>query len=101
MVAYSGDEGMERIRVHRPDVVLCDIGLPGMDGYEIARAVRADAALSATTLIALSGYAAAEDVAKAQEAGFDCHLAKPPSIEAIEHALADAERRTAGRGRVA
>jgi PAS domain S-box-containing protein len=93
MVAYSGDQGIEKIRTHRPDVVLCDIGLPGMDGYAVARAVRADATLSATTLIALSGYAAAEDVAKAREAGFDCHLAKPPSIEAIEHALADAERR--------
>jgi PAS domain S-box-containing protein len=94
MVAYSGDEGLEKIRAHRPDVILCDIGLPGMDGHEVARAIRADATLSATTLIALTGYAAPEDLAKSQEAGFDYHLAKPPSIEAIEQVLAQAMNRT-------
>jgi len=94
MVAYSGDEGLEKIRAHRPDVILCDIGLPGMDGHEVARAIRADATLSATTLVALTGYAAPEDLAKSHEAGFDYHLAKPPSIEAIEQVLAQAMRRT-------
>jgi CheY-like chemotaxis protein len=94
MVAYSGDEGLKKVRAHRPDVVLCDIGLPGMDGHEVARAIRADASLSATTLVALTGYAAPEDLARSQEAGFDYHLAKPPSIEAIEQVLAQAMRRT-------
>ena len=93
MVAYSGDDGLEKSRVHRPDVILCDIGLPGMDGHEVARAIRADASLSATTLVALTGYASPEDLAKSQEAGFDFHLAKPPSIEAIEQVLAEAMRR--------
>jgi PAS domain S-box-containing protein len=92
MVAYSGDEGLKKVRAHRPDVVLCDIGLPGMDGHEVARAIRADASLSATTLVALTGYAAPEDLARSQEAGFDYHLAKPPSIEAIEHVLGQAKR---------
>jgi PAS domain S-box-containing protein len=92
-VAYSGDEGLKKVRAHRPDVVLCDIGLPGMDGHAIARAIRADASLSATTLVALTGYAAPEDLARSQEAGFDFHLAKPPSIEAIERVLAEATRR--------
>ena len=92
MVAYSGDEGLEKARAHRPDVVLCDIGLPGMDGHEVARAIRADASLSATTLVALTGYAAPEDLARSHEAGFDYHLAKPPSIEAIEQVLAQAKR---------
>jgi PAS domain S-box-containing protein len=91
MVAYSGDEGLEKVRAHRPHVVLCDIGLPGMDGHEVARAIRADARLSATTLVALTGYAAAEDLARSREAGFDYHLAKPPSIEAIERVLAQAK----------
>jgi CheY-like chemotaxis protein len=86
---------LEKIRAHRPDVILCDIGLPGMDGHEVARAIRADATLSATTLVALTGYAAPEDLAKAQEAGFDFHLAKPPSVEAIERVLAQAMHRTA------
>jgi two-component system CheB/CheR fusion protein len=94
MVAYSGDEGLEKIRSHRPDVILCDIGLPGMDGHDVARAIRADTTLSATTLVALTGYAAPEDLAKSHEAGFDFHLAKPPSIEAIEQVLAQAMRRT-------
>jgi CheY-like chemotaxis protein len=94
MVAYSGDEGLEKVRAHRPDVVICDIGLPGMDGHAVARAIRADASLSATTLVALTGYAAPEDLARSQEAGFDYHLAKPPSIESIEQVLAEAKRRT-------
>ena len=93
-VAYSGDEGLEKVRTHRPDVVLCDIGLPGMSGHEVARAIRADSTLAGTTLIALSGYAAPEDLAQSQESGFDYHLAKPPSIEAIEHVLAEAQRRS-------
>jgi CheY-like chemotaxis protein len=97
-VAYSGAEGLEKARTFRPDVVLCDIGLPKMDGYEVARAMRADPALATTTLVALTGYAAAEDVARSQEAGFDDHLAKPPSIEAIERVLAKAERRTGSAG---
>jgi CheY-like chemotaxis protein len=100
MVAYSGDDGLEKARAHKPDVVLCDIGLPGMDGHQVARAIRADATLSATTLVALTGYAAPEDLARSKESGFDYHLAKPPSIEAIEQVLAEAKRRHPAGGRV-
>ena len=70
--------------------MLCDIGLPGMDGYEVARALRADGGLRALYLVALSGYALPEDLVKAQEAGFDRHLAKPPSMEKLEQILTDA-----------
>jgi len=70
--------------------VLCDIGLPGMDGYEVARALRADPATRNVRLVALTGYAAPDDEARAREAGFDVHVAKPPSIGAIEELLADA-----------
>jgi two-component system CheB/CheR fusion protein len=87
-VAYSGPAGIELARDFKPDVVLCDIGLPGMDGYEVARAMRADPALHETTLVALTGYGAPEDIAKTREAGFGYHLAKPPSVEKIEEALA-------------
>ncbi len=86
-VARSGAEGVEKARTFGPDVVLCDIGLPGMDGYEVARAIRADPALRGTTLVALTGYAAPDDVAKAREAGFDHHIAKPPNLERIEQVL--------------
>jgi CheY-like chemotaxis protein len=69
-------------------VVFCDIGLPGMDGFEVARAFRADDVLRDTRLVALSGYALPEDVQRAREAGFDQHVAKPPSLERLEEALA-------------
>jgi len=87
-VAYNGPEGLARAREFKPEVVLCDIGLPSMDGYEVARAFRADDATKGVFLVALSGYALPEDLQRAQEAGFDRHLAKPPSIEKIEEALA-------------
>jgi CheY-like chemotaxis protein len=89
-VAYSGREGIEKARAFHPDVVVCDIGLPEMDGYQVARAMRADAELGRIGLIAVSGYAQPEDVAMAKEAGFDVHLAKPPSLEALARAIADA-----------
>ncbi len=88
-VAYSGRDGIEKARAFHPDVVLCDIGLPEMDGYEVARTMRADPELGRVALVALSGYAQPEDVATAREAGFDAHLAKPPSIETLERALAE------------
>jgi two-component system CheB/CheR fusion protein len=87
-VAYSGPAGIERAREFLPDVVLCDIGLPDMDGYQVARAMRANPALRETTLVALTGYAAPEDITRSREAGFDSHLAKPPSLEKIEEAIA-------------
>jgi PAS domain S-box-containing protein len=88
-VAYTGREGIEKAQAFRPDVVLCDIGLPEMDGYEVARTLRADPELGTVGLIALSGYAQPEDVEMASEAGFDVHLAKPPSIDTLERALAE------------
>jgi PAS domain S-box-containing protein len=88
-VAYDGREGIRKARAFHPDVVLCDIGLPEMDGYEVARTMRADPELGRIALVAVSGYAQPEDVAMAREAGFDVHLAKPPSIEALERALAE------------
>ena len=87
-MAYNGPAGIARAREFRPDVVLCDIGLPGMNGYEVARAFRADGALSRTCLVALSGYALPEDLQRAVEAGFERHLAKPPSFDKLEELLA-------------
>ena len=89
-VAYNGPAGIAKARMRKPEVVLCDIGLPGMDGFDVARAFRADAALKSTYLVALSGYALPEDVQRATEAGFDQHLAKPPNLEVLEQTLARA-----------
>jgi two-component system CheB/CheR fusion protein len=88
-VAYNGPQGIAKAHEFLPEVVLCDIGLPGMDGYQVARAFRADAALKGAFLVALSGYALPEDLQQAQAAGFNRHLAKPPSLETLERVLAD------------
>ncbi len=89
-VACNGRDGLEVARRFAPHVVLCDIGLPGMDGYEVARAFRADPSLCAVVLVAVSGYALQNDLQRAAAAGFDRHLAKPASPEAIEQVLAAA-----------
>ncbi|MBI5498608.1 MAG: response regulator [Deltaproteobacteria bacterium] len=97
-VAYNGPEGLAKARAFRPEVVLCDIGLPGMDGYEVARAFRGDDALRDIRLVALSGYAQPEDLQRAREAGFEHHLAKPPSLERIEELLASVPAGSGARG---
>jgi signal transduction histidine kinase/CheY-like chemotaxis protein len=87
-VASDGRTGVELVRRVRPDLVFCDIGLPDLSGYEVARALRGDEALRATRLVALSGYAQPEDRERSREAGFDAHLAKPPGIDAVNAVLA-------------
>jgi CheY-like chemotaxis protein len=88
-VVYDGRSAIERVRRAPPDVVFCNIGLPDVSGYEVARALRA-AGVRRTKLFALSGYAQPEDLEKAGEAGFDGHLAKPPALEALSRALSQA-----------
>jgi two-component system CheB/CheR fusion protein len=93
-LATDGAIGMAEARRTSPDLVICDIGLPGdLDGYGVARAMRADPVLQDTPLIALTGYAGPEDRARAKEAGFDRHLSKPSSIEELMHVIGDAARR--------
>ena len=87
-VALDGRTGIACARKLVPDVVLCDIGLPDLDGYEVARTLRSDASLRSARLIALTGYAQPEDCARAMEAGFDAHLAKPASIDELQDLIA-------------
>jgi PAS domain S-box-containing protein len=94
MVAHDGRAGVEAALATRPDVVLCDVGLPDLDGFEVARRLRA--AGSRARLVALSGYAAPDDVARARGAGFDEHLAKPPDLDRLAHLLASAPPLAAG-----
>jgi len=86
-VAYNGPQGIAKAQEFRPGVVFCDIGLPLMDGYAVARAFRADDALKDVFLVALSGYAMPEDLERARAAGFNRHLAKPPNIEKLGEIL--------------
>jgi len=87
-VAYTGTEGVEQARRFRPDVVLCDLGLPGRPGFEVARALRHDPATAAARLIAVSGYGRAEDQRQAREAGFDDALVKPVDPPELQRLLA-------------
>jgi PAS domain S-box-containing protein len=79
--AFTGRAAVETATHWLPDVVLLDIGLPEIDGYEVCRRLRRDPALRNTKLIALTGYGAGSDIASAREAGFDAHVLKP-----IDHA---------------
>jgi PAS domain S-box-containing protein len=92
-VAHDGRAGLSRVRAFRPDVVLCDVGLPELDGYAVARAIRADPEIAATYLVAVTGYASPDDQRRAADAGFDRHLAKPVPVDVIEEVLATAPRR--------
>ncbi|MCG2592338.1 ATP-binding protein [Ramlibacter sp. XY19] len=82
-VAHSGPEAVAAARERRPDALLCDIGLPGMSGYDVARELRTDPGMADTLFMALTGYGTAEDKAAALEAGFDLHLAKPVDPELV------------------
>jgi CheY-like chemotaxis protein len=87
-IAHDGRSGLTIAREYRPDVILCDIGLPGLDGYEVAEAVRRDDSLRSVRLVALSGYAQPEDRQRTSDAGFELHIAKPPDLDALVAAVA-------------
>ncbi len=92
-VAYAGRQALETARRFRPDVALCDIGLPGgMDGHELARALRQLEETSGSCLIALSGYGEEEDLHRGREAGFDRHLVKPVDPSLLEKILSTLPR---------
>ncbi len=88
-VAHDGPSGVARALATRPEVVLCDLGLPLLDGYGVARALRAEPSLSGTLLVALSGYAQPEDRRRSREAGFDRHFPKPPPLDELTRLLAE------------
>ncbi len=82
-LALDGVSGVEIARDWSPHAVLCDIGLPGMDGYSVAKALRQEAATAEACLVAISGYAQAEDADRGRRAGFDRYLAKPVDPETL------------------
>lgn len=86
-VAYDGPSALDQLTVFAPEIVLLDIGLPGMNGYEIARKMRDIAGNELPLLVALTGYGRPEDISKSKAAGFDEHLVKPPSVEMLQAVL--------------
>lgn len=88
IVAADGHEAVHRVRTDRPDVALVDIGLPGLDGYQIAAALRKDPDL-VTRLVAMTGFGQAEDRDRALAAGFFAHLVKPVDLDDLARLLAD------------
>ena len=86
-IAYNGMCALARVRASDIDVVLCDLGLPELSGYDFARAVRRERAAN-IRLLAISGYARPEDIRMSLEAGFDAHVAKPAPPADIERLLA-------------
>lgn len=87
-LAHSGTSAVEAAKQWGPDVVLCDLGLPEMDGYEVAQVLRQDSNLAGARLIAISGYGYEEDCRRSQAAGFDLHLVKPVDPGELQRLLA-------------
>lgn len=82
-MAYSGKSGLEIAKLFSPDVIFCDIGLPEMDGHEIARRLRTDPQTAPATLVALTGWGTEGEVRRTRESGFDHHLVKPVDAGAL------------------
>jgi two-component system, sensor histidine kinase len=81
--AYDGVSALREAAQFHPDVVVCDIGLPGLDGHQVAARLRADPSLAGALLIAATGWGGEEDRRKALAAGFDLHLTKPVDALAL------------------
>jgi two-component system cell cycle response regulator DivK len=81
--ALTGEDGVTMAGTHRPDLILMDIQLPGLDGYEATRRIKADPALRAIPIIAVTSYALSGDDVKAREAGCDAYVTKPFSPRAL------------------
>jgi len=86
--AHTGPEALDAAYSFKPDVVLLDIGLPGMNGYEVAKCLRREPSLNGAVLVALTGWGSDENKQRSSEAGFDVHLTKPVEVEEIESILA-------------
>jgi CheY-like chemotaxis protein len=87
-LAHDGPAAVAAAAEYRPDVVVLDIGLPGLDGYEVARRLRADPAARGPVIVGVTGYGRDEDRRRAREAGFDHHLVKPVEMAALNRLLA-------------
>jgi CheY-like chemotaxis protein len=99
-IAHDGLSALEAGKAFRPAVVLLDIGLPGMDGYEVARKLRKTPEGKDALLIAQTGWGQEEDRLRSTEAGFDAHLTKPLDLAALQSVLANLDPAPAAAGMV-
>jgi len=90
LIARDGPGAIEEAARSRPDVILLDLGLPGMSGYDVARRLRVMRELDGVRLVALTGYGTESDRQKSRDAGFDVHLTKPVDPQALDAVLARA-----------
>ena len=91
--AHDGPTALEAALDYRPDVVLLDIGLPGLDGFEVAKRIRQQPTLQNVVLVAMTGYGQESDRQRSQEAGFDHHLVKPADFEKVQQILATVSKK--------
>lgn len=87
IAALSGKEGIAAAKSQKPKIILCDIGMTDMNGYDVAEYIRRDDELKDVYLIAISGYSGPKDIKRSIEAGFDRHLIKPISLDALKMIL--------------
>jgi CheY-like chemotaxis protein len=87
-VAHTGFAGVQAATEWRPDVVLCDIGLPGLDGYGVVGELRRNPATAGARVVAVTGYGAEADLLRSRQAGFDLHLTKPVELDALQAVFA-------------
>jgi CheY-like chemotaxis protein len=99
--AATGAAAVQLALAERPHIALIDIGLPDLDGYEVARRIRTALEANAIMLVALTGYGMAEDFARTRAAGFDAHLVKPVDFSVLEKLFAAARSTARARSQVA
>jgi CheY-like chemotaxis protein len=97
---YSGQSALEAVHNFRPEIILLDIGLPGMSGYDVAKNLRAEPAAQGVIIAALTGYGQEADRKRSWESGFDYHLTKPPDPHILESLLASPRPRARAASRV-
>jgi CheY-like chemotaxis protein len=91
-VAYDGATGIAKAERFHPDLVMCDIALPGMDGYQVARFFRDASSLSGSRILAWTGYSRPEDIRRCAEAGFHGYMAKPLTPDQLNQLLSYADQ---------
>jgi len=91
-IAHSGPAAIQLATKEVPDAIILDIGLPGMDGFQVARHIRGQDQLAKSYLIAVTGYGSEEDQRRTHEAGFDAHMVKPADFDRIQQLLSSLNR---------